>query len=65
MILTGVSFKGVMKTKGMHNSVSRITSARSFEKYLSMVMMGALPDFYGTKVSVKISNIFIIIAIII
>jgi hypothetical protein len=29
MILTGVPLKGGMRTKGMHKSVKKITSARS------------------------------------
>jgi hypothetical protein len=29
MILTGVPFKGGMRTKGMHKTVNKITNARS------------------------------------
>ena len=36
MILTGDSFRGGVRTKGMHKRVRKITSARSFGKFLTV-----------------------------
>ena len=35
-----MSFKGGMRTKGMHKRVRKITSARSFGKFLSVDIIG-------------------------
>jgi hypothetical protein len=42
MILTGeISFRGGMRTKGMHNIVKKITSARAVGKCLMLFCMAS------------------------